>query len=123
MDNDIYNYNKHNLTQPDRSLPPLEEEIDEGVEESEEERLYYMSIIKKTCNSNFYQIDEKKDNKTIKKNNIEIPKKVREKKNIEIPKKIIEKRRFNPRLPIPDNYKSSYNKNNFKLNNNNFPTL
>ena len=111
MDNDIYNYNKHNLTQPDRSLPPLEEEIDEGVEESEEERLYYMSIIKKTCNSNFYQIDEKKDNKTIKKNNIEIP------------KKIIEKRRFNPRLPIPDNYKSSYNKNNFKLNNNNFPTL
>ena len=103
------------LVQPSRDMPESEDE--------EEDDEYDMDEIRRlTAKSSTLFIDnikEKPINKTIIK---PINKLINKSINKPINKLINEKRQFNPRLPSPNKYKKIYN-NNFKLNNNEFPSL
>ena len=124
MEDDIYNYTKSSLKQPDRSLPDNLIDDEEDFEmEYEEERLYTLSIINKKQSTNIDFFSSQKDNKIYKKKNIE--KKNIEKKNIiELPKTIKSViRNFNPRLPLPSLIKNNSDNKKFNFNNNEFPTL
>ena len=120
---DIYNYTKSILTQPDRSMPQIEEDITDIDEQNEAE--YTRNLINKKAN-------EKKDNDVTffsdlkeDENNMYTKKKVIivKKNNIVMP--TINKtavRQFNPRLPIPIRKKNEVNET-FILDTKEYPSL
>ena len=97
------------LEQPNRDMPISDDEEEE--EEYDMEEIRNLTLKKQTTMWNDIVKQE-----TIKSNNKSIP---------EIKKKIVEekkyeKRKFNPRLPPPSKNRSN---NNFKFNQNDFPSL
>jgi len=126
MEDDIYNYTKSSLKQPDRSLPDNLIDDEEGFEiEYEEERLYTQSLINKKQSTYIDFFSSQKDIKISKKKNIEKKNIIESPKNIiELPKNIKSAiRNFNPRLPLPSLIKINPDNKNFNFNNNEFPTL
>jgi hypothetical protein len=97
------------LLQPNRDLPVSSEEEDEDYDMEEIRNL----TLKKQTNM-WNEIVKQEPNKS---NVIKKPIQV---KNVYTEPKKYEKRKFNPRLPPPN--KNKYN-NNFKFNENDFPSL
>ncbi len=98
------------LAQPNRDMPISSEEEEE---EYDMEEIRNLTIKKETTMWNDIVKQETNKNNTIKKSIPEI-------KKFQIEPKKYEKRKFNPRLPPPN--KNRFN-NNFKFNENDFPSL
>jgi hypothetical protein len=116
-----------NLTlgiQPNRDFPPSDEENESYEEDYDMDSIRQLTIINSKPNTWADMFSDKE--KETKKQPISKPNNnnnIHNIHNILMKNKAYEKRKFNPRLPPPEKYKKSSLTNNYKINENEFPTL
>lgn len=126
-DDDSSNEDDNVGEQPNRDFPPSDDE-EELDDEYDMDEIRQLTIRQSALNqSNTWAGMFKNEHKEPTKLNIlnknvsrhKIPCSINNIKNLQT----YEKRKFNPRLPPPDKYKKHNSSTNYKLNQNEFPTL